>query len=393
MSESEGPRHVEEGISPLHHGRDVANGHRSAPVTPTFASGFDFEDDHDHHHEKKSVLTKVKEKARKWRHVLAKKKHGHDNDNPTPPWGVSLDEEDDEQDPEYHGAPMYESETVPDAYKEGTSQHRSTAVQSPSALEKSVVFQHDNADKEPEMKQGDDMLEQPVLHHLDAIKETSCPHAKSLLHSPAAHQDPVGESGTDKTLAETVTGMLAPAYTMVSGATQMIASKIQSPGTGYESGAKQMYDKGISVREYLMHKLEPGEEDRALCQVITEAVSPRNAGQAQREVGVAEKVKEAVSSLLGREEVSRTETNPRAHQRPIQVPAINPCVQEASAPLSTNLHAHGSPIPVSRNLNVHESPILDSKNLQEHGPPIPVSTNPYAEEVEIDGRRLQAYTN
>ena len=54
---------------------------------------------------KKSVLSKVKEKARKWRNLLAKKKHGHDDDNPTPPWGVTLDEEDDEQDPEYHGAP------------------------------------------------------------------------------------------------------------------------------------------------------------------------------------------------------------------------------------------------------------------------------------------------
>ncbi|KAG1371729.1 putative low-temperature-induced 65 kDa protein [Cocos nucifera] len=243
-------------------------------------SGFDFEDDHDHHHVKKSVLSRVKEKARKWRQLLAKKKHGHDDDNPTPPWG---DEEDDEQHPEYHGAPMYESETAPDTYKDGTSQHRS-AVQSPRALEKSVVFQHDNANKEPEMKQGNDTLEQPVLHHLDAIKETSSPHATSL-HDMPAHQDPVGESGTNKMVPVTVID------TMFSEATQMIASKIQSPGRGYELGAKQMWDKGISVKEYLMHKLEPGEEDRALCQVITEAVSPRNAGEAQGEAGMVEKKK------------------------------------------------------------------------------------------------------
>ncbi|XP_010937576.1 uncharacterized protein [Elaeis guineensis] len=379
MSESEGRRHVES-ISALNHG------------------GFDFEDDHDHHHVKKSVLSKVKEKARKWRNLLAKKKHGHDDDNPTPPWGVTLDEEDDEQDPEYHGAPMYESETAPDTYKDGTSQHPSAVLQSPIALEKSVVFQRDNADKEPEMKQGNDMLEPPVLHHLDAIKETSSPHATSLSHSMPAHQDPVGESGTDKTLPETVTEMLAPAYNMVSEATQMIASKIQSPGTGQELGAKQMWDKGISVKEYLMHKLEPGEEDRALCQVITEAVSPRNTGEAQGEAGIVEKVKEAVSSLLGREELRETPipvcTNPPADQRPIQVSTNPPRAREAPTPLSTYLDAHGSPIPGSTKLNnAQKSPILDSRNLEEHGSPIPVSTNPFAEEVEIDGRRLQAYTN
>ena len=143
---------------------------------------------------------------------------------------------------------------------------------SPRALERSVVFQHDNGNKEPEMKQGNDMLEQPVLHHLDAIEETSSPHVTSFLHDMPTHQDPVGESGTNKMVPVTVID------TMFSEATQMIASKIQSPGRGYELGAKQMWDKGISVKEYLMHKLEPGEEDRALCQVITDRgmlVKPR----------------------------------------------------------------------------------------------------------------------
>ncbi|XP_038980014.1 low-temperature-induced 65 kDa protein-like isoform X2 [Phoenix dactylifera] len=366
MSESEGlQRHVES-ISALHHGRDVSLGHWSAPVTPTFASGFSFEDDQDHHHAKKSILGKVKEKAKKWRHMLAKKKHGHDDDNLTPPWGVSLDEEDDEQDPEYHGAPMYESETAPETYREGTSRPR-PAVQSPSAVEKSAVFQLHNANKESEMKR-------------DSVAN------RSLLHNMPAHRNPVGENGTKRTLTETVTEMLAPAYTMVSEATQMMASKIQSPGTGYELGAKQVWDKGISVKEYLLHKLEPGEEDRALCQVITEAVSPRKAG----EVGIAEKVKEAASSLRGGEELHGTQIPVSARQGPIPV-STNPHAHEAPPPISANLHAHVSPIPVPINLHASESSNPVFTNLQAHVSSIPGSTNPRTD-VEIRGRRLQAYT-
>nr|XP_029120217.1 low-temperature-induced 65 kDa protein isoform X3 [Elaeis guineensis] len=365
MSESLGRRHVQS-ISALHHGRDVSHGHWSAPVTPTFASGFSLEDDHDHHHAKKSVLAKVKEKAKKWRHMLARKKHGHDDDNMTPPWGVSLDEEDDEQDPEYHGAPMYESETAPETYRlEATSQHR-PAAQSPSEMEKSAVLQPHNANKESEMKQ--------VAN-------------RSLLHNMPAHQKPVGGNGTNKTLTETVTEMLAPAYTMLSEAAQTIASKIQSPGSGrYELGAKQIWDKGISVKEYLMHKLEPGEEDRALCQVITKAVSPRNAGEAQGE---------AVSSLRSREELRETQTpvstNPRARQGPIPV-STNPPARETPTPTSTHLHAHMSPVPVPAKLHALESSNPVSTNLRAHGPSTTVSPNTHTE-VEIGGRRLQAYTN
>lgn len=74
------------------------------PTTPAFGFGYDREYEHDHH-AKKSVLAKVKDKAKKWRQFLTRKRHGHDDANWTPPWGVSLDEDDDEEDPEYHGAP------------------------------------------------------------------------------------------------------------------------------------------------------------------------------------------------------------------------------------------------------------------------------------------------
>ncbi|XP_010106533.2 uncharacterized protein LOC21407997 [Morus notabilis] len=88
------------------------------------ARNHDQEEDHGHH-QRKSMLTKVKEKAKKLRHSLStKKKHSNEDENTTPAWGVSLeDDEDEEEDAEYLGAPMYESELAPESYKEIARQH------------------------------------------------------------------------------------------------------------------------------------------------------------------------------------------------------------------------------------------------------------------------------
>ena len=84
---------------------DHERGRCSSLMTPR---GYDHED-YQSPHTKKSVLTKVKEKARKWRNTLSKKKHGHDGASPTatptPTRRVSLVEEGEEEAPEYHGAP------------------------------------------------------------------------------------------------------------------------------------------------------------------------------------------------------------------------------------------------------------------------------------------------
>ncbi|XP_042476231.1 uncharacterized protein LOC122057932 [Macadamia integrifolia] len=73
----------------------------SAPTTPSLGL---YEEDHSQH-SKKSVLAKVKDRAKKWKHTLSKKKHNPD-DNTTPTWGVKLEDDDDQEDePEYLGAP------------------------------------------------------------------------------------------------------------------------------------------------------------------------------------------------------------------------------------------------------------------------------------------------
>lgn len=37
----------------------------------------------------------------------------------------------------------------------------------------------------------------------------------------------------------------------------------------------QVWDKGVSMKEYIIQKFEPGEDDRALSRVISKAISPR----------------------------------------------------------------------------------------------------------------------
>ncbi|KAK8926129.1 Low-temperature-induced 65 kDa protein [Platanthera zijinensis] len=76
-------------------------------------------------------------------------------------------------------------------------------------------------------------------------------------------------------------------------------------GAPSELGAKQACDKDVSVKKYLMEKLQPGEDERALSQVITEAITPGPAGDGdgggagQAVVSAVEKFKGAVSSLVG----------------------------------------------------------------------------------------------
>ncbi|XP_042476621.1 uncharacterized protein LOC122058163 [Macadamia integrifolia] len=142
-------------------------------------------------------------------------------------------------------------------------------------------------------------------------------HNKDKQNDPADKNKSITQTVTDKLApaCATVTSTLAPAYATVSEATNRIASKIYistapnadntstdsvgSTSTG-AGPSEHLWDKGVSVKEYLMHKLEPGEDERALSQVITEAISPKKETPSgdNRDVGMVEKVRGVVSSLL-----------------------------------------------------------------------------------------------
>ncbi|XP_031249467.1 low-temperature-induced 65 kDa protein [Pistacia vera] len=228
--------------------------------SPVIRRDHDPEEDHTHH-QKKSVLTKVKERAKKLRQSLSGKKKHIEESNTTPSWGVSLEDEEEEKDAEYLGAPMYESELAPEGYKVHARHYpREISVIS----EKQVLASSVNHSVEQEK-------EKPATPPTTP-KQTSTPTTPN-------------ETTPNKTITETVTEKLAPAYATVSDATHAIASKIQgltvsSPATPEvkklpaletekpASPTGQMWDKGVSVKEFIKNKFEPGEDERALSQGV-----------------------------------------------------------------------------------------------------------------------------
>ncbi|KAL8148272.1 low-temperature-induced 65 kDa protein-like [Apium graveolens] len=74
-------------------------------------------------------------------------------------------------------------------------------------------------------------------------------------------------------VAATVTDTLAPVYGKVVGAGSGASTKASGLGaeTTQEKGGNVGQDKGVSVKEYWVEKLKPGEEDKALSSMITES--------------------------------------------------------------------------------------------------------------------------
>ncbi|KAI4322116.1 hypothetical protein L6164_021836 [Bauhinia variegata] len=358
----------------------------SSPSSPYFErmKHHDPEEDHSHH-QKKSVLTKVKEKAKKLRHSLSKKRH--DDANVAPSWGVTLEEDDEEEDPEYLGAPMYESELAPEAYRENARQHpRATPVISekhvlPTTAKPGVEQERERTiapstrrttpnttTNSPSPKQR---MTETVTEKLGPVYTTRSDAADSIatkiqgigisgsakcqspsatasaakfqgiaVSKPSEHQNYSAPARAAKRAPSTFSAPNTPTGTKMasqslSGATVVPRTSSSAPVTPQTSSAllkstsptDQIWDKGVSVKEYLLNKFEPGEDEKALSQVISEAMSPR---RTPGDVGVMEKVREAVTSLLRNEEPSKCA---------VKSPASTiPSSTSSQVPVSTTVH-------------------------------------------------------
>lgn len=218
----------------------------SSTHSPSFGKNHDLDDDHSHHHKKTSVLAKVKDKAKRWRQALMRKKHT----NPTPSWGVAL-EDDTDEDPEYNGAPMYESEVAPDSYKEHAKQHPGADIVIPEnhVLDSSAktqaaekILAEDTKDQPgPSTNMiAEDKKEAPSSPAKGTIVEGKfvAEEEKQKLPSPDGAISDEGNGNIyspGKTITETVTEKLAPAYATMSEAAHAITSKIQGMASSISS--------------------------------------------------------------------------------------------------------------------------------------------------------------
>ncbi|KAK9291845.1 hypothetical protein L1049_019795 [Liquidambar formosana] len=183
------------------------------------------EGEDEHHHEKKSVLKKVKAKAKKIKDTLTKHGHGHGDDHDEHGHDHDFDEEDDEdeemvEDPEVHGAPMYDSAAKRGpgpGQEENLGQHRVHLVRSsvleeaphapvntpasfsPGISETRVNDRTKNFDHGQEENQGQ---HRGYLGRSTVLKED--PHApkdRPEAHTPANYQtkvtDPTGAGGKE----------------------------------------------------------------------------------------------------------------------------------------------------------------------------------------------------
>ncbi|KAJ0240346.1 Low-temperature-induced protein [Hirschfeldia incana] len=288
----------------------------ASKLSPTGSPRRENEHHGEHSHHKKSLFSKMKDKAKKLQHSLSgKRRHDEEGDaTMSPPFGRSADHqvreaggyatlsprdkskdhkvreegELEEEDPEYLGAPMYESNKAPEELKETARQH-------PRII--------------PVITETNVLSVLPAKHEAEQQKDCTGSNRKNCMISEKnvmsdVKQEKKGKEYTNnepitpsKTVTETVTETLAPAYAKVSEATHAITKKIQdmafresteadingvseinTAGTNQPTGINtKVWDKGVSMKEYISQKFTPGEDDRELSRVISKAISPRKA--------------------------------------------------------------------------------------------------------------------
>ncbi|KAL2471324.1 hypothetical protein Adt_39460 [Abeliophyllum distichum] len=342
----------------LLHGEDVP---WTLTISPTIGKNHDQEEYISNCQNKKSVLAKVKERAKKLRHTLSgKKKHGNElqDDNTTPSYGVSLDDEDEEDDdPEYLGAPMYESELAPETYREYARQHpRATPVVSENHVVPGSIKHETQQENEKPAISSNKTIVRSLSQKLAPTHTIASKFFGLTVTTPetkeTGHRTAVSDSGT---------------YHATGNDTKKLS---ESSVIGKQSsGSPQRWDKGVSVKEYFLNKMEPGEDEKALSQAITDAISPR---KTPGDTGVVEMVKEAVTSFFRHEETSNTMTtnsSPKVLVSPKPTAANQNPLSSTNSPTSkVSFYANANSshvVPIST--NAHPDEIVTVPEEENHG--------------------------
>ncbi|XWS61158.1 hypothetical protein CRYUN_Cryun07bG0101600 [Craigia yunnanensis] len=111
-----------------------------------------------------------------------------------------------------------------------------------------------------------------------------------------------------KKMAATVTENLTPVYEKVAGAGSTVMSKLHGPGTetASEVGTEiPKQNKGVSMKDYIAEKLRPSEEDRALSEVISDALHKRKGDPEKETRGKATESEEVASVLSAGDEIDK----------------------------------------------------------------------------------------
>uniref|UniRef100_A0A0D9UWN3 LTI65/LTI78 PGEED repeat domain-containing protein n=1 Tax=Leersia perrieri TaxID=77586 RepID=A0A0D9UWN3_9ORYZ len=220
--------------------------------------------------QKKPVLGKVKSKAKKWMHLLHHKKKPMLEDMMwTPRAGPSADDSNvrEQHNDADHGSPSTarhpyssaESTRAPEVYMEA-SPRQNSPLPSPTA--------HKEQPFESEMKEANEMLRESKQLRVNTSKQ------KTVTFAPILEQgsEPIKDDWESKELSGTATEIFSTAYTIAYEAVLRMVSIIQDTVVSYNIDRRQMLEKILLFNRYLMLKLAPGEGDKVLSEVITEAI-------------------------------------------------------------------------------------------------------------------------
>ncbi|XP_019413178.1 PREDICTED: flocculation protein FLO11-like isoform X2 [Lupinus angustifolius] len=426
-------------LSPTHSPAYLASSSSANSYHFTRSKNHDVEEGQNH---KKSVLTKVKEKAKKLRHSLSKKKHDYGNTS-SPSWG-GFEDDGVEENAEYYGAPMYESDKIHEGYIENANQHSRGSPVIPEGYRENARLQHprggplisekhvlssyakDELEQDRDKLIGRNMSKKTAQPSAAATKTaaaaaTSLPGANKNLAEKLIPSNVEGSSEAAHSIASKIQGLsvsktsehhnpsssssttaanpnktslsnIAAPKPLVRMHSTVSSSGLRTPagpmtpvalpssapaGSKNTNPTSQLWDKAVSVKDYLMNKFEPGEDEKALSQVISEAVSPR---RTPGDVGVMEKVREAVTSLLRTDEPKKhadtTITTRNSSQTPVQT--NNTTRASSHIPGSTNNTTHAPlQIPLSSNNTTHASSQtpMSTNNTARASSKAPESTN------------------
>ncbi|RDY12793.1 Low-temperature-induced 65 kDa protein [Mucuna pruriens] len=188
-----------------------------------------------------------------------------------------------------------------------------------------VVSPKDVLASEVGLGEKDDTKDKVVTNE----EQQKCVNASNLSGSTAQY---------GKNFAHSLTQKFTPVYEKVAG----VGSAVNSEVTGAETKneAKEQ-DKGVSVKDYLAEKLRPGEEDKALSEVISEALHKRKE-ETVKQVhgnldggdekmcgkGVVDKLKGVVGSWFGKSEERGGEDLSKNANSGAQVEQVNQVVGE-----------------------------------------------------------------
>lgn len=159
-----------------------------------------------------------------------------------------------------------DSERASDVFTEASPRQNST-VPSPTAHKEQPYFKVSSR-FESEMKEANEMLMESKKLRVNTTKP------KTVTFAPTIGRELGNEKSgwKDRELSEAATEVFRNAFATVYQKVFKMIAKIQETMVAYNVDRRHMLEKLISVNRYLMLKLEPGQDDKLLSEVITDAI-------------------------------------------------------------------------------------------------------------------------